>query len=42
MDEQGRLDDLFAVPGEAGYAPAYHQIVHPCCADDDESEEESS
>jgi hypothetical protein len=39
MDGQGRLDGLFVVPGEPGYAPAYRQIMHPCCADDDESEE---
>jgi len=40
MNEQGRLDDLFAAPGEAGYMPASHQTLHPCCFDDDESDEE--
>jgi len=40
MDEQDQLDELFAAPGEAGYIPASHQIIHPCCFDDDESEEE--
>ena len=40
MDEQDHLDELFTGPGEAGYVPASHQIVHPCCFDDDESEEE--
>jgi hypothetical protein len=40
MDEQGRLDELFVVPAEAGYVPASHQVTHPCCFDDDESEEE--
>ena len=38
MDEQDRLDDLFAAPGEAGYMLASHQVAHPCCFDDDESE----
>jgi hypothetical protein len=40
MDEQDRLDGLFAAPGEAGYVPASHQHLTPCCFDDDESEEE--
>jgi hypothetical protein len=40
MDEQDRLDELFAAPGEAGYVPASHQTLRPCCFDDDESEEE--
>jgi len=40
MDGQGRLDELFAAPGEAGYVLASHQVMHPCCFDDDESEEE--
>jgi hypothetical protein len=40
MDEQDRLDELFAAPGEAGYVPAASLVAHPCCFDDDESEEE--
>jgi hypothetical protein len=41
MDEQDRLDELFAAPGgEAGYVPPSNQIMNPCCFDDDESEEE--
>ena len=40
MDEQDRLDELFAASGEAGYVPASHQVSHPSCFDDDESEEE--
>ena len=40
MNEQGRLDEFFAAPGEAGYVPASHQVTHPCCFDDDESAEE--
>jgi hypothetical protein len=40
MDEQDRLDELFTAPGEAGYVPASHQSMTPCCFDDDESEEE--
>ena len=40
MDEQDRLDELFTAPGEAGYVAASHQVVRPCCFDDDESEEE--
>ena len=40
MDGQGRLDELFAAPGEVGYVLASHQVLHPCCFDDDESEEE--
>ena len=38
-DGQGRLDELFAAPGEAGYVLASHQTMRPCCFDD-ESEEE--
>jgi hypothetical protein len=40
MDEQDRLDELFAAPGGAGYASASRQESHPCCLDDDESDEE--
>ena len=40
MNEQGRLDELFAASGETGYVPASHQVTHPCCFDDDESAEE--
>jgi hypothetical protein len=42
MDGQSRLDDLFVVPGKAGYVPAFHLTMHPCCSDDDESDEEES
>lgn len=40
MDEQDRLEELFAASGEAGHVSPYYQIVHPCCFDDEESEEE--
>jgi len=40
MDEQDQLDELFTAPGAARYVPASHQVLHPCCFDDDESEEE--
>jgi hypothetical protein len=40
MGDQSLLDELFVAPGEAGYVPASHQVTHPCCFDDDESDEE--
>ena len=40
MDERDRLDELFTAPGEAGYVPASHQTMRPCCFDDDEPGEE--
>jgi len=40
MNGQDQLDELFAAPGEIGHVPASHQVVHPCCFDDDESAEE--
>jgi hypothetical protein len=39
MAEQDQLDEFFAAPGEAGYVPAYHQTLHPCCFDDEFDEE---
>ena len=39
MNEQDQLDKLFDAPGEAGYVPAYHQTLHPCCFDDEFDEE---
>jgi hypothetical protein len=40
MNEQDRLDELFAASGVAGCSQPSYQNMTPCCFDDDESEEE--